>query len=64
MRSLIIYTEVFMNLRDIIEQEKNREWTNEDYARLKEIEQQLTEHKDDEINIMTEGLELILPNKN
>lgn len=64
MRSLIIYTEVFMNLRDIIEQEKNREWTDEDYARLKEIEQQLTEHKDDEINIMTEGLELILPNKN
>ena len=52
-----------MNLRDIIEQEKNREWTDEDYARLKEIEQQLTEHKDDEINIMTEGLELILPKK-
>ena len=64
MRSLIIYTEVFMNLRDIIEQEKNREWTDEDYARLKEIEQQLAEYKDDEINIMTEGLELILPNKN
>ena len=53
-----------MNLRDIIEQEKNREWTDEDYARLKKIEQQLAEHKDDEINIMTEGLELILPNKN